>query len=147
MKFENYFTNKKILVCGGTGTIGSEIVAQLLKCKPKAVRILSNSENELWESKQKFNENTERLRFLLGDIRSYERIKRATNDVDIIFNAAAVKHVPISEYNPMEAIKVNIHGLPLQCTVKQCLVRRLPRIFQKKQNNLRLLETLPEECR
>jgi UDP-N-acetylglucosamine 4,6-dehydratase len=111
LNLEDYFKDKKILVCGGTGTIGSEIVAQLLKYNPKAIRILSNSEIELWESKQKFHNNEENLRFLLGDIRNYERVKRAAKDVDIIFNAAAVKHVPIGEYNPMEAINVNIHGL------------------------------------
>lgn len=105
------FEDKIFLVLGGTGSIGSEIVSQLLKYNPKTIRILSNSENELWETKLEFNQYEEKLRFLLGDIRNYERVKRATEDVDIIFNAAAIKHVPISEYNPMEAINVNIHGL------------------------------------
>jgi FlaA1/EpsC-like NDP-sugar epimerase len=111
MDYQKYFENKTILVTGGTGSIGSEIVRKLLNLNPKTVRILSNSENELWESKLKFQEFSEKLRFLLGDIRNYERIRRAADNVDIIFNAAAIKHVPISEYNPMEAINVNIHGL------------------------------------
>ncbi|MFW9938509.1 MAG: SDR family NAD(P)-dependent oxidoreductase [Candidatus Thorarchaeota archaeon] len=111
MNYQKYFENKTVLVTGGTGSIGSEIVRKLLNLKPKTVRILSNSENELWESKLKFQEFSDKLRFLLGDIRNYERIRRAADNVDIIFNAAAIKHVPISEYNPMEAVNVNIHGL------------------------------------
>lgn len=111
MNFLETFEDKNFLVLGGTGSIGSEIVSQLLNYNPKTIRILSNSENELWETRLKFSRYKEKLRFLLGDIRNYERIERATEDVDIIFNAAAIKHVPISEYNPMEAINVNIHGV------------------------------------
>ncbi|MFX1495309.1 MAG: SDR family NAD(P)-dependent oxidoreductase, partial [Promethearchaeota archaeon] len=111
MEYSTSFKDKIILVIGGTGTIGSEIVSQLLDMNPKTIRILSNSENELWETKLRFKDPAFKLRFLLGDIRDYERILRAANNVDYIFNAAAVKHVPISEYNPMEAINVNIHGL------------------------------------
>ncbi len=111
MNFSEFFKDKTILVAGGTGSIGSEIVSQILKLNPKTIRILSNSENELWECRFKFKDSIDKLRFLLGDIRNYERVKRATTDVDYIFNAAAVKHVPFSEYNPMEAINVNIHGL------------------------------------
>lgn len=111
MVSSKFFKDKIILVTGGTGSIGSEIVSQLLKYNPKTIRILSNSENELWKSKIRFQDSIHKLRFLLGDIRDFERIKRAAQNVDYIFNTAAIKHVPISEYNPMEAINVNIHGL------------------------------------
>ncbi|UYP48049.1 hypothetical protein NEF87_004334 [Candidatus Lokiarchaeum ossiferum] len=107
----NFFQDKSILVTGGTGTIGSEIVIQLLKYNPKVIRILSNSENELWEMKVKLESHTKKLRFLLGDIRDYKRVKKAMDEMDYVFNAAAIKHVPISEYNPMEAITVNVLGL------------------------------------
>lgn len=112
------------MVTGGTGSIGSEIVSQLLNYNPKVIRIFSNSENELWEMQQKLKGSIEKLRFLLGDVRDYNRIERATQGIDYIFNAAAIKHVPISEYNPMEAINVNIHGLEniieaaFKCNVK-----------------------------
>jgi len=109
--FIKFFKNKVILVFGGTGSIGSEIVSQLLKYDVKTIRIFSNSEDELWKSKLKFYDSLYKLRFLLGDIRNYERVYRATDNVDYVFNAAAIKHVPIAEYNPMEAINVNIHGL------------------------------------
>jgi len=111
MEFSTFFNDKIILITGGTGSIGSEIVSQLLKMNPKTIRILSNSENELWETQNRFKDSIQKLRLLLGDIRNFERIKRAVKNVDYIFNAAAIKHVPISEYNPMEAIDVNIHGL------------------------------------
>ncbi len=111
MDFKKFFEGKTIIVFGGTGSIGSELVSHLLKYNPKTIRILSNSENELWETKQSFKEFYEKLRFLLGDIKDFERIKRATVGVDYVFNAAAIKHVPIGEYNPLETINVNIHGL------------------------------------
>lgn len=111
MNFREFFEDKIILVCGGTGSIGSEIVSQLLNYNPETIRILTNSENELWNTKLRFKNSLNNLRFLLGDIRDYERIKRAIQGVDYVFNAAAIKHVPISEYNPMEAIRVNIIGL------------------------------------
>jgi len=113
LNYFDYFQDKVILVCGGTGTIGSEIVNQLLKWNPKTIRIFSNSENELWNANIRLKDSAEKLklRFLLGDIRDYERVLRAVKGVDYIFNAAAIKHVSFSEYNPLEAVNVNIHGL------------------------------------
>ncbi|MHA1723522.1 MAG: SDR family NAD(P)-dependent oxidoreductase [Promethearchaeota archaeon] len=107
----DFFEDKIILVTGGTGSIGSELVNQILLYNPKTIRILSNSEHELWRSQINLKDHISKLRFLLGDVRNFERIKRAAQNVDYIFNAAAIKHVPLSEYNPMEAISVNIHGL------------------------------------
>ena len=127
MSISSFFKDKIIVVLGGTGSIGSEIVSHLLKYEPKTIRILSNSENELWETRLKLKEHINKLRFLLGDIRNYERVKRAIYGADYVFNAAAVKHVPISEYNPMEAIAVNINGLEniieasLECNVKKLI--------------------------
>ena len=127
MDLSTFFNDKVILVIGGTGSIGSEIVRQLLELNPKTIRILSNSENELWETNHRFNNSIKKLRFLLGDIRNFERVKRATKNVDYVFNAAAIKHVPISEYNPMEAINVNIFGLEniieasFECKVKKLI--------------------------
>lgn len=112
------FRNKTVLVFGGTGTIGTEIVRQVLKYNPKTVRIFSNDENSLWEKRLEFEQDYKILRFLLGDIRDFERVKRATEGVDIVFNASAVKHVPFCEYNPIEAVGVNIIGL--ENIIKAC---------------------------
>lgn len=128
MNKKNFFQNKSILIFGGTGTIGSEIVSQMLNLNPKVIRVFSNSENELWETKQKFIKFSEKLRFLLGDIRNFERVRRAMEGIDYVFNAAAIKHVPISEYNPIEAISVNVNGL--NNIIEAALLYQVKKIIQ-----------------
>ena len=107
---EETFREKRILVTGGTGSIGSELVRKLLQCKPAVVRVFSNDENAQFELEQELLEHSERLRFLVGDVRDKERLKRAVENIDIVFHAAALKHVPLCEYNPFEAIKTNVFG-------------------------------------
>ncbi len=105
----NIFKNKKILVTGGLGSIGSEIVRQLTKYDPKLIRVMDNRETELFYSRQTFKNNAE-VEFLFGDIRDKERLNKATEGINIIFHAAAMKHVIICEYDPEEAIKTNVIG-------------------------------------
>lgn len=107
---ENEFKNKRILVTGGTGTIGSSIVRKLLNYDPKVVRVFSNDENATFELQQELGYCDNTIRYLSGDIRDKERITRAMEDIDIIFHAAALKHVPLCEYNPSEAVKTNVIG-------------------------------------
>lgn len=103
------FENKTILVTGGTGSFGQKFTEIVLrKHKPKAIRIFSRGEFLQWEMAQKFND--ERLRFFIGDVRDKERLYRAMNGVDIVVHAAALKQIPIAEYNPFEAVKTNILG-------------------------------------
>ncbi len=104
-----FFKGKNILVTGGTGSIGSEIVRQLLQYTPTVVRILSNDEASLFEFQQELKEQLN-VRYLIGDIRDVERLKIAMENIDIVFHAAALKHVPLCEYNPLEAISTNIIG-------------------------------------
>ncbi len=127
MNFSDFYKNKIILVCGGTGTIGSELVSHLLNYEPKTIRILSNSENELWETSLRFKEHHDILRFLLGDIRDFERVKRIVKDVDYVFNAAAIKHVPFSEYNPIEAVNVNVLGL--ENVIEACFLHNVKKLI------------------
>lgn len=101
---------KTILVTGGTGSIGSAIVRRLLKFKPKTIRILTNDEDSLFTLSQKLKDHKDILRFFLGDVREYLRLKKAMNNVDIVFHAAALKHVEMSEFNPFETIKTNVQG-------------------------------------
>lgn len=110
--FLNTFVNKHILVTGGTGSIGSEIVRQLLKYKPAQIRIYSRDETKQFFFQQELlnNKSIEPVRFLIGDIRDRERLDKALNGIDIVFHAAALKHVPFCEYNPFEAIKTNVNG-------------------------------------
>lgn len=106
---ENIFKNKNILVTGGTGSIGSEIVRRVLKYEPKVVRILSRDETKQYELEKELG-NREKVRFLIGDVRDKDRLNRAFEGIDIIFHAAAMKHVPACEYNPFEAVKTNVIG-------------------------------------
>jgi len=111
------FEDKKILITGGTGSLGQALTKRLLKEKVDTIRIFSRN-----EEKQVFMENQfhdRRLRFLLGDINDLERLKRAFEDIDIVFHAAALKHVPKIEYNPFEAIKTNVIGS--QNVIDACL--------------------------
>ncbi len=105
----NTFRNKKILVTGGTGCIGSEIVKNILNYKPKVVRIFSNDEDSTFKMSQEIGTNRNK-RFLIGDIRDKERLITAMKGIDIVYHAAALKHVPLCEYNPFEAIKTNVLG-------------------------------------
>ena len=100
---------KIVLVTGGTGSIGSEIVRHLLKTKARQIRVFSRDEHKQHELKGELGHD-KRLRFLIGDIRDKERMDFAFKGVDICFHAAALKHVPVCEYNPFEAVKTNIIG-------------------------------------
>jgi len=101
--------NKTILITGGCGSFGQKFTEIILKeHNPKSVRIYDNRELAEVEMERRFNDS--RLRFFIGDIRDKKRLSRAMNGVDIVIHAAALKHVPICEYNPIEAVKTNIDG-------------------------------------
>lgn len=106
---EETFREKGILITGGTGSIGSGLVRKLLEFNPKVIRIFSNDENAQFYLEQELK-RCGNLRFLVGDVRDKERLKRATEDIDLVFHAAALKHVPSCEYNPFETIKTNVIG-------------------------------------
>ncbi|MFA6519677.1 MAG: polysaccharide biosynthesis protein [Candidatus Paceibacterota bacterium] len=103
------FDGKIILVTGGTGSIGSEIVRQLRMTNVAQIRIYSRDEHKQYELRQELGEDM-RLRYLIGDVRDKDRLDFAFKDVDICFHAAALKHVPVCEYNPFEAVKTNVVG-------------------------------------
>lgn len=105
----NVFENKSVLVTGGTGSIGSEVVRKLLQHDPRVVRILSNDENGQFNLQQELRDYSN-VRFLIGDVRDQERLRRAIDGIDFVFHAAALKHVHLCEYNPFEAVRTNILG-------------------------------------
>jgi UDP-N-acetylglucosamine 4,6-dehydratase/5-epimerase len=111
------FQGKIVLITGGTGSLGQALTHRLLEKGVKTIRIFSRNENKQIEMESKFNDS--RLRFLLGDIRDKERLVRATEGVDYVFHAAALKHVPKIEYNPFESIKTNVIGS--QNVIDACL--------------------------
>jgi UDP-N-acetylglucosamine 4,6-dehydratase len=108
----NFLKNKTILVTGGTGSFGNKFVEIALKFNPKKIIIFSRDEFKQYQMSEKFryHKKFKNLRFFLGDIRNYERLKLALIGVDIIIHAAALKIVDTAEYNPVESINTNING-------------------------------------
>tara|TARA_Y100000748_G_scaffold143281_1_gene120151 strand:- start:134 stop:1129 length:996 start_codon:yes stop_codon:yes gene_type:complete len=108
MRSVNMFEGKKILITGGTGSLGQALTKRLLENDVDTIRIFSRNEEK--QIKMQSNFSDRRLRFFIGDVRDKDRLTRALEDIDIVFHAAALKHVPIIEYNPFEAIKTNVIG-------------------------------------
>ncbi len=122
--------NKKILVTGGTGSFGKEFVKTVLKKYPKIKKLIIFSRDELKQSEMSENykgKKFDAIRYFIGDVRDKERLIRASQGVDIIIHAAALKQVPAAEYNPMEFIKTNILGASniieaaITCKVKKVI--------------------------
>jgi len=105
---KNYYKGKKILVTGGIGSIGSQLVRKLTTLEPEIIRVLDNNETGLFDFEQDMN--SEKVRILLGDIRDKDRLIMAMDGIDIVFHASALKHVPLCEFNPFDAVKTNVLG-------------------------------------
>jgi UDP-N-acetylglucosamine 4,6-dehydratase len=112
---------KVVLITGGTGSLGQALTKELLQTEVKIIRILSRNENNQVKMESRFDD--ERLRFFIGDIRDLLRLNKAFENVDIVFHAAALKHVPIIEYNPFEGIKTNVIGS--QNVIDSCMQQKI----------------------
>ncbi|NDJ26707.1 UDP-N-acetylglucosamine 4,6-dehydratase (inverting) [Campylobacter sp. MIT 12-8780] len=116
------FNDKSILITGGTGSFGKTYTKILLnKFKPKKIIIYSRDELKQFEMAQTYKASC--MRYFIGDVRDKDRLIRAMNGVDFVIHAAALKHVPIAEYNPMECIKTNINGA--QNVIDACLENKV----------------------
>jgi len=104
----NLFVGKNIIIFGATGSWGHELTKQLLEFNPKEIIIFSRGELAQVNMQRKFKSN--KLKFVIGDVRDYRAVDNATRNVDYVFLLAALKHVPICENHPQEAIKTNIDG-------------------------------------
>ncbi len=100
---------KVVLITGGTGSFGKAMAERLLaRYRPRKVIVFSRDEQKHFVMQQTHADP--RMRFFVGDIRDRQRLQRAFDGVDVVFHAAAMKHVPLAEYNPLEAIRTNIDG-------------------------------------
>lgn len=108
MDSKSYYYNKVILVTGGVGSIGSQLVKSLLTYQPKSLIIMDNNETGLFDLSQELKSDI--IQIVIGDIRDSERMMIVMTGVEIVFHAAALKHVPLCEFNPYEAVKTNILG-------------------------------------
>ena len=112
MDINEFFKEKSILITGGTGSFGKTLAKKLIShFEPRRVIIFSRDEWKQWEMRKESHEfNDPRIRYFLGDVRDVQRLIRAFNDVDYVVHAAALKQVPVAEYNPSEFVKTNVLG-------------------------------------
>ncbi|WP_341226364.1 UDP-N-acetylglucosamine 4,6-dehydratase (inverting) [uncultured Arcticibacterium sp.] len=122
-------SEKSILITGGTGSLGKALTKEILS-KPNGVKrlvIYSRDEQKQFQMAQEFPHNLyPQIRFFIGDVRDFDRLKRAMRGVDYVIHAAAMKHVPIAEYNPMECVKTNILGA--ENVINACLETDVERV-------------------
>jgi UDP-N-acetylglucosamine 4,6-dehydratase/5-epimerase len=103
------FNDKSVLITGGTGSFGKQFVKTILsRYQPRKVIIYSRDELKQYEMAQEFNSPV--MRYFIGDVRDRDRLRLAMRDVDYVIHGAALKQIPVAEYNPMECIKTNIYG-------------------------------------
>jgi UDP-N-acetylglucosamine 4,6-dehydratase/5-epimerase len=122
-------SGKSVLITGGTGSLGKALTAHILKQSPQIKRlvIFSRDEQKQFEMAQEYpSGDFPQLRFFIGDVRDFERVKRALRGVDYVIHAAAMKHVPIAEYNPMECVKTNILGA--ENIINACIETEVSRV-------------------
>ncbi|HRZ18453.1 MAG TPA: polysaccharide biosynthesis protein [Methanofastidiosum sp.] len=106
-----YWKNLNILITGGTGSLGKTLVKEILKSSPPSmITIFSRNEYKQWEMKKEFKDYCHKLEFIIGDVRDYKALSDACYGINMIFDTAAIKHVPVCEDNPLESIKTNIEG-------------------------------------
>ena len=121
--------NKSILITGGTGSLGTALTKHILSKYPKVRKLViySRDEQKQFQMAQEFpSEKYPQIRFLIGDVRDVKRLTRAFKDIDYVIHTAAMKHVPIAEYNPDECVKTNIHGA--QNVIDACLETGVERV-------------------
>lgn len=120
---------KSLLITGGTGSLGKALTNHIFKKYPDVKRlvIFSRDEQKQFQMRQEYpNDKYPQIRFFIGDIRDEKRIKRALQGIDYVIHAAAMKHVPIAEYNPMECIRTNVLGA--ENLINACLETEVERV-------------------
>ena len=118
------FTDKTLLITGGTGSFGNAVLRRFLESDLREIRILSRDEKKQDDMRKRYNNS--KLKFYIGDVRDYQSILGAVRGVDFIFHAAALKQVPSCEFHPLEAVKTNVLGTEnvLEAAIS-CGVRRV----------------------
>ncbi|WP_159634865.1 UDP-N-acetylglucosamine 4,6-dehydratase (inverting) [Sphingobacterium composti Ten et al. 2007 non Yoo et al. 2007] len=122
-------SGKSILITGGTGSLGKALTSHILSNFPDVKRLVIFSRDEQKQFQMAMDYPSDKfpqIRFFIGDVRDKERLNRAFNGIDYVIHAAAMKHVPIAEYNPDECVKTNIHGA--QNVIDACFETNVERV-------------------
>lgn len=120
---------RSVLITGGTGSLGQALVKHILETSPNIKRLVvySRDEQKQFEMNQRYpTDRIKPIRYFIGDIRDYDRLKRALKGIEFVIHTAAMKHVPIAEYNPMECVKTNIIGA--ENLINACLETDVERV-------------------
>ena len=105
---DELWVDKTVLITGGTGTLGNALLQHLIRTSAKKLIVFSRDERKQHDMAGQYTDG--RIRFFIGDVRDRDRLRRAFGGVDYVIHAAALKHVPTLEYNPLEAVQTNIYG-------------------------------------
>lgn len=129
MNYSSVLNNRNILITGGTGSFGHQMIKELMTYKPKTIRIFSRDEDKQHNMKEEFVHEPilKKMEFMIGDVRDYDRLYAVAKDIDIIFHAAALKQVPAVESHPYEAVKTNIIGA--YNVVKAAVARKVKNVI------------------
>lgn len=120
------FDAKTILITGGTGSFGKSCIKTLLtRFHPKKIIVFSRDEMKQYDMQHQFNSDV--MRYFIGDVRDYERLKLAMRGVDYVIHAAALKQIPVAEYNPMECVKTNIGGA--ENVIRACMEMEIEKVI------------------
>lgn len=129
LDFSSVIDKKNILITGGTGSFGYQMIKELIPYNPRKIRILSRDEDKQHNMKVELANQPifKKMEFMIGDVREYDRIHAVTKDIDIIFHAAALKQVPSVESHPFEAVKTNVIGA--YNVVKAAVARKVKNVI------------------
>src|SRR3972149_5448661 len=106
---KNFYRGEKILIIGAAGTVGREIIRQLILFEPAELRLMDNNESEMFFLMEEYKGKNAFC--FLGDIRDRDKLEKLSKDIDIIIHSAAFKHVILSEYNPFDVVQTNLMGV------------------------------------
>ena len=129
MSSNSFYKHKTVMITGGAGSVGSQLVRSLLECDPRAVILIDNSEGALYDLEHDLKSS--KVSTVVADVKDKERMEPLFEGVGIVFHLAALKNVPMCEYNPYEAVKTNVIGT--HNLIDLCLREKVEKLLSPSQ--------------